>query len=324
MKFRQISSSVEDDGATHSRSGSMECDPEMAPPDAANAAILITAPDGDPEEKERPQHVNEKEKVSNSVKTNPTTVLPKVNKMTAAHWKQLISLRKRGMIPLSSTDSVKGKSLKKKMQRATSSTSTSDEQEDTPTVSVSGKGTKRKHRGIVAPTSGGREYWRYSLDIDMVYEDFNVHSSKRMYSCDFNWEHHGYSCLSRYYPGIEKKMDAVFRRAATMTDGSINSIEADTEKFRSAIRHYALVLFGVNNDAYEYRYVNIFLPIELKVFIKKLACWPHTVTIENVRHMGVQLAEREKIHIAILVLEAKKQAALLFALRAVKRYMQSN
>ena len=63
---------------------------------------------------------------------------------------------------------------------------------------------------------------------------------------------------------------------------------------------------------------------KLKIFIKKLVCYPSIVTLDDVKKMGIALKEEEKIHVAVLALEAKKHAVLLFALRAVKKYMQSN
>jgi len=174
------------------------------------------------------------------------------------------------------------------------------------------------------PESQGTEYYRYSMGIDTIYEDFDCHKNLQIHCYDFNWDKHGYALLSRYYPGIEKKMDAVFRRAYTMTDHSINTAQnLDTEPFRIAVWHYTFRLYGVNNDSYEYRFVNVYLPVKLKIFIKKLVCYPQIVTIDDVKKMGVALKEKEKIHIAILALEAKKQASLLFALKAVMKYMQT-
>merc|ERR1712157_645735 len=80
-----------------------------------------------------------------------------------------------------------------------------------------------------------------------------------------------------------------------------------------AVWHYTFRLYGVNNASYEYRFVNIYLPVKLKTFIKKIVCYPQIVTIDDVKKMGLALREKEKIHIAILALEAKKQASLLFS-----------
>merc|ERR1712048_639188 len=122
--------------------------------------------------------------------------------------------------------------------------------------------------------------------------------------------------------GMEKKMDAVFNRTLSMTDNSINSnADLDTEPFRLAVWHYTFRLYGVNNDSYQYGFVNMYLPLKLKIFIKKLVCYPQIVTIDDVKKMGLTLKENEKIHIAVLALEAKKQASLLFALQAVMKYM---
>lgn len=56
-------------------------------------------------------------------------------------------------------------------------------------------------------------------------------------------------------------------------------------------------------DDYDYGEVNQLLERNLKVYIKTVACYP------------------EKVHVNLLLLEARMQAALLYALRAITRYM---
>eukprot|EP01084_Bolivina_argentea_P265924 450894_1 len=184
---------------------------------------------------------------------------------------------------------------------------------------------KKKKRRICPPETGGILYWKYSLGIDMIYSDFDCHKNYQIHAYDFNWDKHGYALISKYYPGMEKKMDKVFKTAYNMTDNSINNKNnLDTEPFRIAVWHYTFRLYGVNNDSYEYSYINFYLPIKLKIFIKKLVCYPQIITINDFNKMGVALKEQEKIHIAILALTAKYQASLLFALRGIMKYIQSN
>jgi len=341
LKLRQISSSIEED-EDDSPCGSMECDPEMAPPKPAPSTLSVTSPlaldalnEDDPEHK-----ANEDDSTMMSSKHLPP---PKVQDMTSAHWMQLVAARRKGMIPSKSTESLI--SVKESQKKAVDDTESkpvadsddvvshdlvdtakmsSDHVVEPKAKSTAKKGRKRKAKPIEGPTSGGTMYWRYSLDIDMVYTDYQINNDPVIRFYEFDWENHGYSCLSRYYPGIEKKVDAVFRRAQTMTDGCVNGVECNTDVFRSAMRHYAFRLYGINNDAYDYGDVNKFLYIRFKTFIKKLVCYPHLVTYDDVRHCGIRLGDQERVHVAILVLEAKKQAALLWALRAVMRFMQSN
>ena len=275
------------------------------------------------------------------------------NELTSNHWKQLISLRKQNMFPMASIASITSNEAQKSLNEQ-NYYDTNEQKlakitnplKNNPKFSIqkpnnnngrqssigngngnnngNGNGKKRKYPKIMPPSCQGLLHWKYSLGIDMKYKDFDCHDDNTIHLYDFNWDKHGYACLSRYYPGIEKKMDAVFKRAYTMTDFSINNKpNLDTEPFRIAVWHYTFRLYGVNNDSYEYRFVNVYLPVKLKIFIKKLVCYPQTVTIDDVKKMGVALKEREKIHIAILALEAKKRASLLFALKAIMKYMQS-
>jgi len=45
------------------------------------------------------------------------------------------------------------------------------------------------------------------------------------------------------------------------------------------------------------------------------------VTISDIEEIGLPLRNDEKLHIAILALEAKKQASILFALLAINKFM---
>jgi hypothetical protein len=80
------------------------------------------------------------------------------------------------------------------------------------------------------------------------------------------------------------------------------------------------LLFGVRNDHYDYAMVNKLLPISMKTFVKKCACYPEHVTAADFASFSL-LQDDEKVHIVFLVAEARRQAVLLFALRAVMRFM---
>jgi hypothetical protein len=55
----------------------------------------------------------------------------------------------------------------------------------------------------------------------------------------------------------------------------------------------------------------IFLTPALKLFVKKIACAPETITEEDYELAGYNFQPSEKAHIVCLVFEARRQAALL-------------
>ena len=87
-----------------------------------------------------------------------------------------------------------------------------------------------------------------------------------------------------------------------------------------AVWHYVHRIQGISHDDYEYEKVNFWLTIRLKKYIKKLVCFPHEVTKDYFQHMGIDLTPQEKVHLSLLAAESRKQAALLYGLRAIMEF----
>ncbi|KNE59356.1 hypothetical protein AMAG_03652 [Allomyces macrogynus ATCC 38327] len=98
----------------------------------------------------------------------------------------------------------------------------------------------------------------------------------------------------------------------------------DTAPFREAIWYYVLRLFGMSHDDYNYSRVNHFVNKRTKAFVKKVACAPHTLTYRDWMRMGVLLRPEEKAHVVVLVSEARKQAALVWALSAINNWIRES
>lgn len=67
--------------------------------------------------------------------------------------------------------------------------------------------------------------------------------------------------------------------------------------------------------------VNKLLPIPTKTFLKKVACFPEIITAADFHGFTTTFTADERVHIVMLVCEARRQAELLYALRAVMRHM---
>uniref|UniRef100_UPI00398E4F05 sestrin-1-like n=1 Tax=Pristiophorus japonicus TaxID=55135 RepID=UPI00398E4F05 len=74
-------------------------------------------------------------------------------------------------------------------------------------------------------------------------------------------------------------------------------------------------------DDYDYGEVNHLLERNLKVYIKTVACYPDKTTKRMYTNFWKHFRHSEKVHVNLLLLEARIQAALLYALRAITRYM---
>ena len=97
----------------------------------------------------------------------------------------------------------------------------------------------------------------------------------------------------------------------------------DTTPFRRAIWYFTHRLYGLSHDDYDYNKIPVFLTHSLKQLVRKIACAPETITMSDFELKGYNFKPSEKCHIVLLVIEARRQASLLYALHSVMRFMGS-
>ncbi|XP_005058588.2 PREDICTED: sestrin-2 isoform X2 [Ficedula albicollis] len=139
---------------------------------------------------------------------------------------------------------------------------------------------------------------------------------------DYTWEDHGYSLMNRLYPDVGQLLDEKFQVVYNLTYNTIAMhCGVDTSVLRRAIWNYVHCVFGIRYDDYDYGEVNQLLERNLKIYIKTVACYPEKTTKQIYTQFWRHFKHSEKVHVNLLLLEARLQAALLYALRAVTRYM---
>uniref|UniRef100_A0A6J0V9L5 Sestrin-2 isoform X1 n=2 Tax=Pogona vitticeps TaxID=103695 RepID=A0A6J0V9L5_9SAUR len=139
---------------------------------------------------------------------------------------------------------------------------------------------------------------------------------------DYTWEDHGYSLINRLYPDVGQLLDEKFQVVYNLTYNTIAMHSGvDTSMLRRAIWNYVHCVFGIRYDDYDYREVNQLLERSLKIYIKTVACYPEKTTKRMYTHFWKHFKHSEKVHVNLLLSEARMQAALLYALRAITRYM---
>ena len=160
---------------------------------------------------------------------------------------------------------------------------------------------------------------------DYTYKDFDVKSKDYETTSiyDYNWEENAFSLLSRFYNGAADLLDEEFEFIYNMTDNRCYDIkDVDTSSFRAAIWCYVHRLYGVSHDDFNYEKVNKLLNIDLKKYIKTVVCYPERCTKEQFVNMGLQFRTKEKIHICLLAMEARKQVEMIYGLKCINNYMQ--
>uniref|UniRef100_A0A8C9EX25 Sestrin 3 n=1 Tax=Pavo cristatus TaxID=9049 RepID=A0A8C9EX25_PAVCR len=141
---------------------------------------------------------------------------------------------------------------------------------------------------------------------------------------DYSWEDHGFSLVNRLYSDIGHLLDEKFR----MVDGLQSSAMAkrqgcEPSVFKRGIWNYIHCMFGIRYDDYDYAEVNHLLERMLKVYIKTVTCYPEKTNPEMFDRFWKQFKHSEKVHVNLLILEARMQAELLYALQAITQYMVS-
>ncbi|XP_043213480.1 sestrin-2-like isoform X2 [Amphibalanus amphitrite] len=181
-----------------------------------------------------------------------------------------------------------------------------------------------------APRPPRHDIDRFVEDADFAYEDFSRRgegSSVPTFRVqDYSWEDHGFSLVNRLYSDVGVLLDDKFRTAYQLTYQTMGSFRAvDTGLFRRAVWRYIQCLYGIRHDDYDYAVVNQLLDRRLKAFVKTMCVYPERLDGAGggLRPLsdGMQgFQHSEKVHVAILCLEARLQSELLYALRAVMRY----
>ncbi|XP_070182129.1 sestrin-1-like isoform X1 [Littorina saxatilis] len=175
-------------------------------------------------------------------------------------------------------------------------------------------------------TSKKEEVLRFVTNSDFTYNDF----AKRAPGLDiptfriqdYSWEDHAFSLANRLYSDIGNLLDDRFNIAFNLTYYTMGDIRSvDTSAFRQAIWYYIHCMYGIRHDDYDYAQVNQLLERNLKTYIKTVCCFPERITKKDYEGVMKGFKHSEKVHVNMMITEARMQAELLYALRAVNHYM---
>ncbi|XP_053564577.1 sestrin-3 isoform X2 [Bombina bombina] len=166
---------------------------------------------------------------------------------------------------------------------------------------------------------------RYIEDSGFGYKDFARRGEEHLPTFrahDYSWEDHGFSLVNRLYSDIGHLLDDKFRMVYNLTYNTMATHEdVDTTMLRRALFNYVHCMFGIRYDDYDYGEVNQLLERSLKVYIKTVTCYPERATKRMYDGYWRQFKHSEKVHVNLLLMEARMQAELLYALRAITRHL---
>ncbi|KAG9351423.1 hypothetical protein JZ751_022673, partial [Albula glossodonta] len=138
-----------------------------------------------------------------------------------------------------------------------------------------------------------------------------VKHSNTVHAQDYSWEDHGFSLVNRLYSDVGLLLDEKFRTVYNLTYYNMaNHEDVDTTTLRRAIFNYVHCMYGIRYDDYDYGEVNQLLERSLKVYIKTVTCYPERTTCHMYQSYWRQFRHSEKVHVNLLLMEARMQAEL--------------
>jgi len=154
------------------------------------------------------------------------------------------------------------------------------------------------------------------------YEDFFAGHDAAFRTQDFSFSEGAFPVLSRFYPEVagvlETELSVAFQLTYHMLNGETNF---NTTPFRHGIWAYVTRLMGVSTDSFDYTKVNQFVTQRVKTFAKMAVCYPEAVSRAMLMTLS-EIALSERIHVVLLAMEARKQAALLIACHAIREHFR--
>ncbi|XP_077388395.1 sestrin-3 isoform X2 [Festucalex cinctus] len=157
---------------------------------------------------------------------------------------------------------------------------------------------------------------RFVTDPDFGYQEFTRRDDDDHFQVfrvqDYSWEDHGFSLANRLYSDVGHLLDERFRHAAAVSSPR-------GPELKRAVWNYIHCVLGIRYDDYDYGEVDRLLEPDLQVYIKTVACFPDAG--KNPPRWTSSLKTSERTHVNLLVMEARLQAELLYALRAITQYM---
>ncbi|CAL8356533.1 unnamed protein product [Merluccius merluccius] len=158
---------------------------------------------------------------------------------------------------------------------------------------------------------------RFISDPDFRYQEFARREEDHFQVFrvqDYSWEDHGFSLVNRLYSDIGHLLDDRFRSVASLPS-------SHSPDLKRAIWNYIHCVLGIRYDDYDYGEVNQRLERDTKLYIKAVACFPDDTKAPVCPLPWASLKPSERIHVNLLIMEARLQAELLYALRAITQYM---
>jgi len=160
-------------------------------------------------------------------------------------------------------------------------------------------------------------FQKYMSDLIFSYSDFDPHIEKYLLTEDFNWKTN-----AKYYfiDNAGKEMDYLDKELKTLENLSSKSIgnnfKINIFKLRDAIEKYLTLIFGINDNEYNYHNNNLSMSVEIKRIVKKLACYPEQIREQELASCLEKINKEELVYLILIVTSIKQKISLTFFAKA--------
>jgi len=143
---------------------------------------------------------------------------------------------------------------------------------------------------------------------------------------DFCWADHGFSVMSPFHSDLALLLDDKFRLASKLM---LMERHGDKEGWGRSVWNYVQAISGVRTDDCNYSKIGEIIQGSLRKYIHNSCVrvqhqqhhYHHYQPSYQYQKIGPDITSNQKVLVSVLVIEAKLQAELLFALRAVMKLM---
>ena len=145
---------------------------------------------------------------------------------------------------------------------------------------------------------------KYIYEFIVSYSDFNQHVEKYLYIDEFSWEDN-----ARYFfmNLAGKDMEYLEKELKFL-----EKMTLENEKKTEAIEKYVMLIFGIRDNNYNYHNNNIFLSVEEKRIIKKIACYPEQIQELELSTCLSIINKKEFVHLIFIVTATKQKISLIY------------
>ena len=119
-------------------------------------------------------------------------------------------------------------------------------------------------------------------------------------------------------------LDKELKFLENMNSDKQKNQKIDIYKLRGAIEKYVALIYGINDDEYNYHLTNESISVELKRIIKKIASGPEHIKEQELSSCLEILRKEELIYLIFEVTSIRQKISLTFFAKAFEDFTSNN